>query len=271
MPQSLALSPRRAPFLLVWRELYRYRVLLFTLVARQLQARYRGSLLGFIWTVLNPLVLMAVYAFVFHYYMRFSVPNYALFLFCGLLPWMYFTAALGEGTNSILAGGGLITKSLFPPHILPTVAVLSNLVNYLLGLPILLVFMFVYGVPVPPTIVAFPLVVALQTAFTWGLVLALSALNVHFRDTQHILGNVLLFWFFLCPVIYPPDQIPEQLRFIQYANPIGLMIEAYDGIFLYGRFPSAFALLDLAAFSLVAVVVGNAIFENYRETFAELV
>ena len=253
------------------RELYRYRILIATLVGRSLKARYRGSALGFFWTILNPLLLMGVYALVFRYYMRFDVENYAVFLLCGILPWTYFSSSLSEGTNSILAGGSLITKSLFPPQVLPTVTLLSQLVNYLLSLPILILFLVLYGVPLHATLVALPAILFLQTLFTWGLVLLLAALNVHFRDVQHILGNVLLLWFFLCPIIYPADQIPEGMRFVQYLNPIGLMIETYHGIFLYGTLPSAGVVAHMLASSLVLVIVGHRVFERYRETFPELV
>lgn len=242
-----------------------------SLVSRQLQARYRGSFLGFLWTFLNPLLLMGVYALVFKYYMRFAVENYAAFLLCGILAWTYFTSALMEGTNAILGGGSLITKSLFPPHVLPTVTVLSNLVNYVLSLPLLVAFLFLSGVPLRPSLFALPIVLALQTAFTWGLVLALATLNVHYRDVQHIVGNFLLLWFFLCPIIYPAEQIPPAFRFMQYVNPIGLMIEAYHGIFLYDRLPSLDVLANLGAFALIAVLVGSRVFESYRDTFPELV
>ncbi len=254
-----------------FREVYRFRVLILTLVGRQLKARYRGSILGFLWTILNPLLMMSVYALVFAHYMRVAVENYAVFLLCGILPWTYFSSALAEGTNSILSGGSLITKSLFPPHVLPTVTVLSQLMNYLLSLPILILFMVLYGIPLRASLVALPVILLLQTAFTWGLVLALAALNVHFRDIQHVLANVLLLWFFLCPIVYTAGQIPDSLRFLQYLNPIGLMIETYHAVFLTGEAPSLAVLADLFAFSVVAVVAGNRIFEHYRDSFPELV
>jgi lipopolysaccharide transport system permease protein len=271
MESTFTFGSARSSLLESLRELYRFRVLLVTLVSRQLKARYRGSLLGFLWTILNPLLLMAVYALVFKYYMRFAVENYTAFLLCGILAWTYFASSLSEGTNSILSGGSLITKSLFPPQVLPTVTVLSQLVNYLLSLPILVVFLFWNGIPLHATLLALPVLLLLQTIFTWGMVLGLAALNVHFRDIQHILGNVLLLWFFLSPVIYPADQVPEAFAFILYLNPVGLMIEAYHGIFLHGTLPSAGAWLGMIAFSGAAAFLGIRIFEHYRETFPELV
>lgn len=253
------------------KDVFRYRMLVATLVGRELKARYRGSFLGFVWTLLNPLLLMGVYALVFRYYMRFDVDNYAVFLLCGILPWTYFSTSLNEGVNSVLSGGSLITKSLFPPHILPSASVIAQLVNYLLSLPILVLFLVIYGISPGPALVALPFVLALQTVFTWGLVLILAALNVHYRDVQHVLGNVLLLWFFLSPILYPVSRIPESLRFVQYLNPMGLAIEAYHAMFLFGRLPDWRSMALLAAFTIVAVVVGGRVFDHYRETFPELV
>src|SRR5206468_3794033 len=176
-------------------DLVRHRSLVLALLVRELKARYRGSILGFIWTFLNPLLLMAVYALVFRFYMRIAVPNYALFLLAGLLPWTWFASSLSEGTNSIVGGSSLVTKSLFPTEILPAVVVLSNMVNFVLSIPLLLVAAWLYGVPLHPLpwLMLVPLIV-LDLVFTLGLVLALGALNVHYRDVQHVVANFLLLW-----------------------------------------------------------------------------
>ena len=254
-----------------FRELTQYRLLVGALVGRQLKARYRGSFLGFLWTVLNPLLLMGVYALVFRVYVRIEVPNYVVFLLCGLLAWTYFASSLLEGVNAVVSGGTLVTRSLFPAHILPTVTVATNLVNYLLSLPVLAFFLWLYGVPFHATLLAFPLIVVLQTAFTWGLTLAVASMNVHFRDVQHILGNVLALWFFLCPIIYSTDHIPESFQIVQALNPVGVMIEAYHGIFLDGRWPTPEILLQLTGWALASVAIGLAVFERFRDSFAELV
>lgn len=275
MPVPMAETrPSRSRWTAPWdtvRELIRYRILVVALVGRQLKARYRGSFLGFLWTVLNPLLLMAVYALVFRVYVRIEVPNYALFLLCGLLPWSFFATSLSEGVNAVVSGGTLVTKSLFPAHILPTVTVIANLVNYLLSLPVLAGFMAFYGVPFHVSLLAFPLVVLLQTMFTWGLTLALASINVHFRDVQHILTNVLALWFFLCPIVYSTDHIPESMSLMQALNPLGVLVDTYHGLFLEGRMPSLEVLGSLAGFALVSVAVGLVVFERYRDSFAELV
>lgn len=265
-------APRANALVHPIRQLYRHRALVGALLVRQLKARYRGSVLGFVWTFLNPLLLMAVYALVFRFYMRIAVPNYALFLLAGLLPWIWFSAALSEGTNSVLGGGALVTKSLFPAEILPVVVVLGHMVNFVLSLPLLIGAAWLYGiVPDPGLWLLLPVVVALQLAFTLGLVLALSALNVHYRDVQHILSNLLLLWFFLCPIVYPITQVPERLRPWMVLNPMGLLADVYQGLFVFMRGPEPVTLLVLALYAGAALAAGLRIFDAYRDTFPELV
>jgi ABC-type polysaccharide/polyol phosphate export permease len=253
-------------------EVWQYRALLWGLVERHLRARYRGSLLGFVWSFLNPLCLIAVYSLVFRYYIRFdSVEHYTLFLFAGLLPWIWFSSGLLEATGSISAGGSLITKALFPPHILPLVAVLTNLMHFLFAVPLLVGFMLLSGLVPSVSFVALPLVILIEALFLAGLSLALSALNVRFRDIQHILGNVMTLWFFLCPILYPIENVPERFRFTMLLNPVAQFTEMYQAIFLRGEFPSVITLGIALAVSLVICALGSAIFNRYRDEFAELV
>ena len=253
-------------------DLVHHRALVTALLVRQLKLRYRGSVLGFVWTFLNPLLLMAVYALVFRFYMRIAVPNYALFLLAGLLPWTWFSSSLGEGTNAIVGGSGLVTKSLFPTEILPAVVVLSNMVNFLLSIPLLLVAGWLYGVtPSPLSFVFLVPVIALQCGFTLGIVLALAALNVHYRDVQHIVANFLLLWFFLTPIVYPASQVPPEMHALLWANPLAMFVEAYHAIFVAASWPKLETLAMLLAYTLAALLIGAKIFDGYRDTFPELV
>src|SRR5512134_2653932 len=181
-------------------QLPRYRGLIQSLVARELKARYRGSVLGFFWSFINPLLLLLIYSFVFTFVIPARAPGhepYALFMFCGILPWTWFSASLLESSNVLISGGNLIKKVLFPAEILPIVSVLANMVHFFFGLPILAVFLIYYRIPLNVGEFAwFPVVVFVQLLFTLGLALMLSALTVHFRDLRDILSNVLTFWFF---------------------------------------------------------------------------
>lgn len=253
-------------------ELWRFRALVWALVGRHLNARYRGSMLGFVWSFLNPLCLIAVYSLVFQYYIRFNdVQHYTLFMFAGLLPWIWFSSGLLEATGAISGGGSLVTKAMFPPHILPVVAVLTNLANFLFAIPLLFGFMWIVGINPGVSILMLPVVIFLELMFLIGLSLGLSALNVHYRDVQHILGNLMTLWFFLCPIIYPITNVPERFRFTLLLNPVALFTEMYHKILIDGGYPEPLKLLFVFAVAGASLVAGSMIFNRYREDFAELV
>ena len=250
--------------------LFRYRSLIAALVVRHLSMRYRGSVLGFLWSFLNPLCLMLVYTLVFKYYIRFEMENYAVFLFCGLLPWLWVTSGLIEGSTSIVSSGHLITKSMFPAHILPTVAVLTTMINFLLSLPLLFIFMAVAGMPLHATLLLLPVLVFLQMLMLLGLSYIFSALNVHYRDVQHIVGNLLTFVFFLCPILYSVEHVPARFRFTLDLNPLAAVTRSYHALILDGTLPPLFTVVWLVLFVLLSFLAGNLVFDRYRESFAEL-
>lgn len=253
------------------KELYRYRALVAALVNRHLAMRYRGSVLGFLWSFLNPLMLMLVYTLVFKYYIRFDqVENYTIFMFCGLLPWLWFSSGLIEGVTSIVSSGHLITKSMFPAHILPVVSTITSLIHFLLSLPLLFIFMLVTGAHLHISLLALPLIIVVQFVLLFGLTLSLSAINVRFRDTQHLVGNLLTFLFFLCPIIYPVSVVPERFRFTLELNPLALITEFYHLVIIEGHLPSLWSVSYVLLLSLLALLIGNAVYNAYRETFAEL-
>src|SRR5574341_1564058 len=188
------------------RTLFRYRLLIQSLVSRELKARYRGSVLGFFWSFFNPLLLLIVYTIVFNYILpnrALETQPYALFLFLGLLPWTWFSSSLLEASNVIISGGNLIKKIIFPAEVLPFVSVLANMVHFLLGTPIILIFILAYRVPLSGYALFFPLIVFIQLILTLGFSLLVSSLSVHFRDLRDILANLLTLWFFASPIIYP--------------------------------------------------------------------
>src|SRR5215467_13019265 len=258
------------------KQLLRYRGLIQSLVARELKARYRGSVLGFVWSFVNPLLLLSIYSFVFMTIMPgndLRVTPFAVFLFCGLLPWTWFSSSLTEATSSLINGGNLIRKVLFPAEVLPIVSVLANMVHFLLGLPILIVFMIAFRhSPALGTLPWFPIVVAVQLIFTLGLAFALSALTVHFRDIRDLLTNVLTLWFFATPIIYPYF-IPSVSRFLTLfrLNPFYHLAVSYQEILFFGQFGHARSLLLLAALSVLLFLAGYWLFDRLRDSFAEAV
>jgi ABC-type polysaccharide/polyol phosphate export permease len=257
--------------------LLRYRGLIQSLVARELKARYRGSVLGFFWSFINPLLLLLIYSFVFTTVMPNEVKGvqpYALFMFCGILPWTWFAASLTEAAGSLISGGNLIKKVLFPAEVLPIVSVLANMVHFFLGLPILVGFLIFYRHPPDATdLFWFPIAVLVQLVFTAALALIVSALTVHFRDIRDILSNVLTLWFFATPIIYPWFQENvQQFRLLFNLNPFTHLAVSYQEIlFFSGSIGHWRWLLALGAASLVLFLGGYWLFDRLRDSFAEVV
>jgi lipopolysaccharide transport system permease protein len=251
-------------------QMWQFRTLVGALVRRHIATRYRGSVFGFLWSLLNPLCLMAVYTLVFSYYMRVQGgPHYALMVFAGLLPWIWTSSALLEGTASLVNSGHLITKSLFPPQVLPVVSVTAAMVHFLLALPVLAVFALCGGVPVSWTWLFLPVVVVLHAVFLTGMVLALSALNVFYRDVQHLVGNLLTLLFFLCPVVYPVSVVPEKFRFLVTYNPFAALTQFYQELLVEGVFPQVSSLAYVACICFLVAFIGVRVHGHYQERFAE--
>jgi lipopolysaccharide transport system permease protein len=262
-------------------QLVRYRGLIQSLVARELKARYRGSVLGFFWSFVNPLLLLLVYSFVFSVVLAPRAPAaerpYALFLFCGILPWTWFSSSVLESSNSLIAGGNLIKKVLFPAEVLPIVTVLANMVHFLLGLPVLVGFLVYYRRPVEfPEVLWFPAVVLTQLVLTAGISLAVSALTVHFRDLKDLLSTLMTFWFFATPIIYPMTQVARDSteRLLLNLNPFTHLAISYQEILFYpGDPPGPFGhwkwLAALFAVSIGVFLVGYWLFDRLRDSFAE--
>ena len=257
------------------RHLFKYRALISSLVARELKARYRGSALGFVWSFINPLLLLLIYTFVFTVVLPAAHPPelqpFSLFLFCGILPWTWFSSSLLESSNVLIAGGNLIKKVMFPAEVLPIVTVLAGLVHFCFGLPILVMFLIYYRVPVWPTDVLWsPLIVLIQLVLTTGLALLVSALTVHFRDVRDLLANLLTLWFFATPIIYPMTQAPQRARLLLNLNPFTHLAIAYQEVlFKPGPFTQVTRVLAVGAASVFVFLFAYFVFDRLRDTFAE--
>lgn len=257
------------------RQLFRYRALIQSLVARDLKARYRGSALGFFWSFVNPLLLLLIYSFVFTVVVRRpegdALRPFALFMFCGILPWTWFQSSLLEASNVLIAGGNLIRKVLFPAEVLPIVTVFAGMVHFLLGLPILAAFFVFYGRPLlAADLLWLPLIVLVQLTLTLGLALLVSALTVHFRDIRDLLANLLTLWFFATPIIYSIEEAPARVRPFLNLNPFTHLAVAYQqALFIPGPFVEWPRLLILAVLSAFMLVIGYFVFDRLRDTLAE--
>jgi lipopolysaccharide transport system permease protein len=252
--------------------LLRYRLLVQSLVGRELKARYRGNVLGFLWSFVNPLLLLLVYVAVFNFILPVrrspAMEPYALFFFCGILPWTWFASSLLESSGVLLAGGNLIKKVLFPAEVLPVVTVVANLVHFVLGLPILLVFV-VWSHRLSPEALLLPLPMLVQFVLTLGLSLFLSALTVHFRDVQNILGHVLHLLFFASPILYLYGETPGRLRTFLRLNPMAHVLVSYQQMLFDGKFDHWAGLGFSFLVALVIFACGALFFDRLRDTFAE--
>jgi lipopolysaccharide transport system permease protein len=255
--------------------LFRYRGLIQTLVVRDLKARYRGSVLGFFWSFFNPLLLLLIYSFVFTQVLVGAhdpaMEPYALFMFCGILPWTWFSSSILESSNTLIAGGNLIKKVLFPAEVLPIVTVLANMVHFFLGLPILAAFVLYYHRPINPLeLLWLPVIVLVQLILSTGLAFFLSALTVHFRDLKDLLGNILTLWFFATPIIYSVEMAPQDMRWWLNINPMTHLMRSYQEVlFFEGSFDHQGWLLGLGLGSIVVFLAGYFVFDRLRDSFAE--
>jgi len=255
-------------------------------VVRDLKVRYKSSVLGFFWSWLNPLLLMIVFTVVFTVMLpNLTIPRFPVFVLCALLPWNFFQAAVMGATNSIVHNAHLTKKVYFPREILPISTVLSNLVNFVLSLPVLFLFMILFGVPLTLWLVYLPLIIVVQVAFATGVALVLATLNVFYRDTSVIMEVIMQAWFFLTPIFYPAELLPEwktllgiavPVRRLTYIlNPMASIIASYRTV-LYGftnGSPPAPPAVDFFSrtivTSLICLVVGYAIFTRYAHRFGE--
>lgn len=263
------------------RELIGYRSLIVNLMVKDLKTRYKRSVLGFLWSLLNPLAMMVVFTVVFTVILPSQINNYPIFLLCGLLPWNYFTSGVMVSINSVVGNANLVKKVYFPREVLPISSVLANLVNFLLGLAVLMVVLIVFRMNFSPWLWLLPVVIIIQTCFLLGVVLFLSAVNVYYRDTLMIMDVVLLAWFFLTPVVYALDVLPTAysvlglninvLRLMYILNPMASLISAYRDLLYYGYRTDLDFFLRTAATSIAILVLGYWYFTRHSRDFGEKV
>jgi ABC-type polysaccharide/polyol phosphate export permease len=261
-------------------ELWRYRELIVNLTIRELKARYKSSVLGFFWSLLNPLGMMLVFTVVFTVMMpNNQIQKFPVFLLCGLLPWNFFSAGVMTGANSIVANGNLVKKVYFPREALPIASVLANLVNFLLALVVLFAALLVFRVNFSPYLWLLPLVILIQTCFVAGMALILSTLNVFYRDTLMILDVVMLAWFFLTPVFYPIEILPRSYvllgltldvhRLTYIINPMASLISAYRDLLYWGYRTDLDFLVRTALTALAVLAFGFWFSVRYSARFSE--
>lgn len=269
-PGSTLRGVARTPLSDQLQDLFAHRDLLSLLVRKELKVKYRGTMLGMLWSLLNPLLLMVVYTAVFSVIARFPTPNYPIFLLAALLPWTAFAASLSASVRSVVGHGSLVRRVKFPVAVLPTSMVVANMVNLLPGFAILLVFALFFRQPLGLPLLSLPLLVVLQLMFTLGVALVLSALNVYFRDLEYLVGVALMVWFFGTPVLYPLSAFAgKRVGVLIQLNPMTWLVDCYQRIWHANAWPTWDHLAAFTAVSLVALLAGVFVFGRASRRFAE--
>ncbi|MBF2088579.1 MAG: ABC transporter permease [Synechococcales cyanobacterium K44_A2020_017] len=255
-----ALSPRHLSYL--WD-------LLRSLVDRDMKLMYKRSALGIAWTLISPLLQLLVFIFVFQVIIKMDIPQYSSYVFTGLLVWNWFQNSLFQATGIIISSRPLIRQPGFPNAILPIVVVTTGLIHFILALPVLVVFLLIDGVQLTPVVLALPLLQIIQFALTVTFSYFLASLNVTFRDTQHTLGVLLQFLFYLTPIFYELGSIPDRYWFIYGLNPMVHIVTCYRQILIWGTQPDWLALAIIAGAIAVLMPIGYKLFKHQSLRFVE--
>ena len=253
----------------VFKELYNYRELLKTNIKKEIRGKYKGSWLGVLWTFLNPLLMLAVYAFVFPYILRVNVENYTIFMIVALIPWNFFTTAVQTGTSSVTINGNILKKVYFPREIIPLSVTTSQLINFLITCLIMFCFIFFSGVGFSIHILLLPFLILVQYLLTLGIVLILSAITVFVNDVAHFVQVAMTLGFYATPVVYLSSMLPEKFQWAMHVNPMAVLVEAYRSILYYHTMPDMKWLTIWSIISVLMIIVGYIIFKRLEKTFVE--
>jgi len=256
--------------------LYRHRTLIWSFVKRDLLARYKGSAVGLFWSVIHPLIMLGLYTFVFSTIMKVRVgasegtEEFALYLFCGLLPWNAFAEGLNRSTGVIFENANLIKRNVFPSEILPVYPVIAGVVTELIGFAILVVALLLTGHPMRPVMLLLPVILLLQVVLTVGLAWIIAGTTVFIRDLGQMLGVMLTLGIFLTPIFYPPSVVPKGMQVLLTVNPMYALVEAYRSLILRGQLPALGDVALLASIGVVVFLVGYRVFTRMQPAFADV-
>lgn len=253
----------------IFKDLYNYRELLKTNITKDIGGKYKHSFLGILWSFVNPLLQIFVYAFVFQVILKSNIENYAVYLCCGLVPWQYFSAVALRGAAIMVDNGNIIKKVYFPREILPISLVTSEGVNFLISTIIILGFVIFGGIGLSINILWYFAIVAIQFIVSIGVAFIVSSLTVYFRDLLHILGILMQLLFYATPIVYAVDSVPANLQWIVKINPMSYLIDGYRNIFYNKVAPDFHGLLIAFIMGVILVGAGYFIFKKLEKGFAE--
>lgn len=252
------------------KELYAYRQMIFSLVKKDLRGRYKGSVLGFLWTFINPLFQLIVYTVVFSFILKTNIERYYLYLFVGLIPWIFFSSSITVGAASVVAQKDLIKKIYFPRMVIPISYVTSCFVNMLLCFIVIFAVIIFSGVGVNfLAILTLPVIMAVEYLLALGMALLASAVTVYFRDLEHILGIISMAWMYMTPIMYDKAIVPERLLPVFNLNPMTHVIECYRDVLYHKQIPDLTSLLSAAGLGILFLFIGCIVFSKLQKHFAE--
>ena len=252
------------------KEIYAYREMTASLVRRDLKGRYKGSVLGFLWTFLNPLLQLAVYTMVFSTIMRSGIEDYYLFLFVALIPWIFFSTSLTGGAGCILSQQDMVKKIYFPREVIPISYVTSAFINMLFSFLIVFLAVLVSGFGFYwKGMLYLPIIMLFEYLLALGIAFAISAATVYFRDLEQIVSVVMMAWIYITPIMYTIDYVPEQYRYFMMLNPMTPIVEVYHQILYYRMVPTPNYLLLAGTTGCLVFAIGFLLFTVLERNFAE--
>ena len=252
------------------KEIWEYREMIISLVRKDLRGRYKGSVLGFLWTFVNPLLQLCVYTLVFSTIMRNGIVKFYLFLFVALVPWLFFSSAITTGATCIISSKDLVKKIYFPREVLPIAYVTSSFVNMLFSFVIIFLAILFSGIGFNfIAILYLPIIMIVEYILALGIAMLTSALTVYFRDLEHILGIVTMAWMYLTPILYSVDMIPENFLPVFYLNPLTPIIIGYRDILYYKNIPHIGTLAHGLVLGIIILIIGWISFNRLQRGFAE--
>lgn len=253
----------------IFQKIYNYRGLLKTNVKKEIRGRYKNSILGVMWSFLNPLLQLAVYSIIFGALLAGGDPTYHIYICVALIPWTYFTTAITQAAFTVIGNADIIKKVYFPREILPISVVTSGAVNFVISTIIILAFVLGSGIGLSWYLLLYPFILIIQYILLLGISFIVSSITVYFRDLEHIIGVILMAAFYGTPIVYKLEQLPANLQVIMQLNPMTHLINAYRDIFYYHQMPNMKILLLLLGISIILTIVGYFIFKKLQKGFAE--
>ena len=249
--------------------LYQYRELLKSNVKKEIRGKYKASFLGVLWSFINPLLMTLVYAIVFPFLLRNGQPHYTTFIVIAILPWVWCTTSIAQGTPTILNNAAIIKKVFFPREILPISVITSGLVNYGISCIIVLIFLIFSGIGFSLNILYLPLIMIVQYTFLLGVILITCSIDVYVRDVEYIVNFIMQMVFYATPILYPVEMFPTWVQKFLRLNPMTTIIESYRNIFYYQTAPNFIRLGLVFIASIILVMIGFKIFYKLEKGFAE--